>query len=85
MNGLPKVLAAWRYQAEMIADGLRSRRYKRLSKRLCKIIDELDDMWVDEFGTDYVNELAAIDLANKQIEIDIEEALKAACKKGELH
>lgn len=85
MNGLPRVFASWRFQAEMIAGGLRDRRYKRLSKRLCKIVDELDDIWLNEFGAEYVNELAALDEINKQIALEFDDALKAASKKGELH
>lgn len=53
-------LALWRIQADAIAHALSDNRHKRLSKRLFKLLDQIDEVWRKQFGEDYYKAIAAV-------------------------
>lgn len=66
MHSLPATFALWRLQGETVADLLFDRRKKRQSKHLKSILKTLDQVWMNELGEPYVNELLRlIDLHQK--------------------
>ncbi len=68
MHSLPTTFALWRLQGETVADLLFDHRKKRQSKQLKSILKALDQVWMNELGEPYVNELLRlIDLHQKDV------------------
>ena len=82
MSNLPKTFALWRLQAELIGGELMDRKRRHLAKRLFKIIDELDAIWLNEFGREYLMELAELNALNDHIEQAIRSAQQCTNKTG---
>lgn len=57
MHNLPKVFAVWRLQANTVAGILSDREHYQQAKQLRKILKQLDEIWMEELGEPYVNEL----------------------------
>lgn len=73
---LIKQFAFWRFQGEMISRGFDGRGHKKKARNLLKSIQSLDQLWLDELGPGYMDELLRLAKEYDRIHgFDVEETV----------